>query len=280
MLELQSSTIAKHISHYLSGFSIDAPIGTLSFVQALQKQHLAMYSFSSINAMQGAYLSLEPEALFERLIVKRQGGYCFEHNRVMFLTLEALGYQVRPALARVMLSGKTDNPRTHRVTLLTHEGNTYVVDVGFGVQGFILPLAIDHNHSVSEGPNHYQIERTAAHVKVSLSAPQSLTLYEIDLAKVFEEDCEVGHFYSHQHPEASFVNNLVVSRIDDGQRYLIRNTTFLHVNERNQTQSEQVIDSVLQLQQLLQNHFNIVAPKVCLSNAFAKVQARQLARAG
>ncbi|MCF6436415.1 arylamine N-acetyltransferase [Pseudoalteromonas sp. MMG022] len=280
MLELKSSPIAEYIIHYLSRFSIHAPVGTLSFVQALQAQHIAMYSFSSINAMQGTYLSLEPEALFERLIALRQGGYCFEHNRVMFLALEALGYSVRPALARVMLSGKSDNPRTHRVTLLTYNDHTYVVDVGFGVKVPIMPIAIDHDHVANEGPNQYRVECTDSHVKVSLLEPESLTLYEIDLAKVFEEDCEVGHFYSHQHPEAAFVNNLVVSRVDDGKRYLIRNTTFLCLDEREQTQSELEIRSVSQLQQLLQRHFNIVVTKECLNKVFAKVQVRQLARVG
>ena len=44
-----------------------------------------------------------------------------------------------------------------------------------------------------------------------------LSLYRFELLEYGPMDCEVGHFYSHRHPEASFVNRLVVSLILDGE---------------------------------------------------------------
>ena len=39
------------------------------------------------------------------------------------------------------------------------------------------------------------------------------SLYRFELARYGPADCEVGHFYSHRHPHATFVNHLVASRI-------------------------------------------------------------------
>ncbi|CAH9067333.1 Arylamine N-acetyltransferase [Pseudoalteromonas sp. CIP111854] len=158
MLDIRATSLAPHIVHYLNALNITAPMGSFEFVAQLQRQHLATFSFSSINAMQGVYLSLEAEALFDRVINKRQGGYCFEHNRIMYLVLQALGYDVRPALARVMLNGKIDNPRTHRVTLLKFADKTYTIEVGFGVKSPVFPIEVDQSTVFNEGRNQYQVE--------------------------------------------------------------------------------------------------------------------------
>lgn len=65
-------------------------------------------------------------------MVNQQGGYCFEHNKIAYLALKHLGFEVRSVLARVMLNGKPTNPRTHRMNVLELDGETYLVDVGFG----------------------------------------------------------------------------------------------------------------------------------------------------
>ena len=36
--------------------------------------------------------SLEPDALFEKIVSNRRGGYCFELNKLFYLLLEALGF--------------------------------------------------------------------------------------------------------------------------------------------------------------------------------------------
>ncbi|BBN83140.1 N-hydroxyarylamine O-acetyltransferase [Pseudoalteromonas sp. A25] len=279
MLNTHTHTLPSYIKHYLESLKLTAPIGSFELVEQLQQQHLATFSFSSINAMQGIYLSLEAESLFERLVTKRQGGYCFEHNRIMYLVLEALGYDVRPALARVMLNGRADNPRTHRVTLLCFGEKTYTIEVGFGVKAPIIPIEIDRSQIVIEGVNQYQVTCSEGLVTIAQNVPEAIALYQIDLAQVFESDCEVGHFYSHQHPDAAFVNNLVVSRIEDGQRYLIRNNCFIYTNEQTDTQTEQVIADVTQLRTLLTRYFGVQASDTYLTHAFDKVQTRMASKA-
>jgi N-hydroxyarylamine O-acetyltransferase len=52
-------------------------------------------------------------------------------------------------------------------------------------------------------------------------APYSL--YRFDTGTFSQSDCELGHFYSHRHPDAAFVNHLVASRILDGEIRSLRN---------------------------------------------------------
>lgn len=263
-----------HIADYLLQLGLPDNLSGLELVSQLQIRHLAEFSFSSINALYGDFLSLEETDVFTRVITNRQGGYCFEHNKIACMALAHLGFKVRPVLARVMVNGLDTNPRTHRMTLLTIAGRDYLIDVGFGVKTPILPLPINHNNSLEQGGNQYQIERKGQAVKVSIQAPEQIDLYEVDLGIVYEGDCDVAHFYSHQHPEAGFVNNLVVSRIDSGQRHLIRNLHYLVWNEHTGEHTQCDITGTQQLQGLLQAHFRLQVSMPVIEKTFAKVYER------
>ncbi|KZN46625.1 arylamine N-acetyltransferase family protein [Pseudoalteromonas luteoviolacea] len=251
------------LTTYLSKLDIEKQASyDLALVSQIVQAHIKHYSFSSFNAMQNKLLSVDNDDLFERLIMQQQGGYCFEHNKVAMLALRALGFEVSPLLGRVLLNGTTTNPRTHRLTHLKYNGAAYLVDVGFGVKTPRIPIPIDRSTQVREGINLYQVERTAHSVTVSLVQPEQISLYQVDLLDTYESDCDVGHFYSHQHPEASFVNNLVVSRISEHERFVLRNLTYLYLNELTGEQIEVSIESVTQLLELLSNIFYL-EPTVC-----------------
>ena len=52
------------------------------------------------------------------------------------------------------------------------------------------------------------------------------SLYRFDKVRYGQSDCELGHFYSHRHPEATFVNNLVASLILDDEVRSLRNREY------------------------------------------------------
>ena len=75
------------------------------------------------------------------------------------------------------------------------------------------------------------------------------SLYRFDLVRYGQSDCELGHFYSHRHPEATFVNNLVASLILDDEVRSLRNREYWVIREDGTTTT--VITSAEQLTDLL-----------------------------
>ena len=108
---------------------------------------------------------------------------------------------------------------THRVTIVDLDGVEYLVDVGFGPLGprGPVPVAGEHGtHRVAEvAPGEIHVQ--------SSSGGDAVTLYRFERSTYGPADCELGHFYSHRHPRASFVNNLVASRILDDEVRSLRN---------------------------------------------------------
>lgn len=82
--------------------------------------------------VRGLVPDLSEEALFEKVVVRRRGGYCFELNKMFQLLLEALGFKARPVLSRAVRGREARMPINHRGMLVTLDGVERVVDVGFG----------------------------------------------------------------------------------------------------------------------------------------------------
>ncbi|MCO7190922.1 MULTISPECIES: arylamine N-acetyltransferase [unclassified Pseudoalteromonas] len=243
------------IQDYIQSLQLTHNQVSLEQLAEFQTKHLDLYSFSSINAMSEEILSLDVEALLTRLIENKQGGYCFEHNKLAYLALAELGYEVQPLLARVLVNGLEDNPRTHRITLVHLGEESYLVDVGFGSKSLSAPLPVSKSGYVDVESYRYKIIRSADTIRVEIVHPEEVSLYSADLSRVTEKDFEVVHYYSHQHPDSYFANNLVLARITNGKRYTLRNLLYGELHEASQISTHIDVTSASQLQSILQQKF-------------------------
>ncbi|MCG7563721.1 MULTISPECIES: arylamine N-acetyltransferase [Pseudoalteromonas] len=260
------------IQDYIKSLQLTQQHACLAQLREIQEKHLEMYSFSSISALGAEIISLQEEALLDRLVLRKKGGYCFEQNKLAYLALEHLGYEVQPLLAKVLLNGNEDNARTHRVTLVKIGDDSYLFDVGFGSKSPKEPLCISQSGTIEVGNYHYKITRTASDVRIELLQPEQVSLYSVSLVPVTEKDFDVVHFYSHQHPESNFVNNLVLSRVTGGQRFTLRNLLYRELHEVSQFSTVIEVTSAQQLLSLIRQKFLL---NVCTSEAerlFARAQ--------
>lgn len=226
---------------YLADLGLAAEPPSLDALSEIVRRHVARHAFTSIGPRLGDPLPLAPAALLDRIVRRQRGGYCFEQNGLLFTVLSGLGYDVRLQMARVLVSGAAHPPLTHRVTRVTIDGTEFLVDVGFGPQGppFPLPMRrepepVSRYRVVRQGDVGFQLEiRDGAEWK---------PLYRFDDVPYGESDAELGHFYSHRHPEAAFVNNLVASRILDDEVRSLRNREY-HVIRPDGTDVEVVTDA-------------------------------------
>lgn len=77
-------------------------------------------------------IPLGTEALFDKLVVRRRGGYCFELNALFMSLLQSLGFVCHARWARVMWNKDYMTPPGHRITVVELEGDLLLCDVGFG----------------------------------------------------------------------------------------------------------------------------------------------------
>lgn len=80
----------------------------------------------------GKLPSLDTDVIFDLLVTQRLGGYCFEMNKLFEELLATIGYDVRPALSRVVRGREGRMPINHRGVIVTLDDGMFSADVGFG----------------------------------------------------------------------------------------------------------------------------------------------------
>ena len=82
---------------------------TKAYLTELQRSHLTFVPFGNIALHYSTHhtISLDPEELYESIVVKRRGGYCMEVNCFFASMLRSLGFNVYSGGARVNMGNKS-----------------------------------------------------------------------------------------------------------------------------------------------------------------------------
>ena len=212
---------------YLEALGLGRQPPSLGFLEAITARHVATFPFASVGPRLGEELPLDLPSLHDRICVRRRGGYCFEQNGLLYGVLEELGFRVTLCLCRVILNRPIYPGLTHRISLVEIDGRRWIADVGFGMFGPRVPVALDGEPSPDfDAVFHTMTGPDGQRSLVADRRDGPLTLYAFDLVRYGEADCEVGHFWSHRSPKANFVNNLIVSRLLPGETRYLRNREY------------------------------------------------------
>ncbi|KAM3512114.1 hypothetical protein MY11210_004250 [Beauveria gryllotalpidicola] len=87
-------------------------------------------------------LSLELDDLFDKIVVRSKGGYCFELNAFFAAILRGLGYTVLTVGGRVRAGKEKYTGWSHMCLIVTMDGARYVVDVGYGGDAAMQPIPL------------------------------------------------------------------------------------------------------------------------------------------
>ena len=193
--------------------------GDRATLAEIHRAHVTSITFENLDSHRGMPVSLDLGDLQRKLVIRRRGGYCFEHNLLLGAALTALGLEVEPMLARVRLGRPPGipRPRTHLV-LRVHDGAlAWLADVGFGNGTLLEPIPFgpggEHDQSgwrfrvVQDGPEH---------VLQTATADGWSDLYGFVPEPVPFVDIQTSNWFTCTHPGSPFVTGLsiAVSRPD------------------------------------------------------------------
>ena len=108
---------------------------------------------------------LETEKLFDKIVMRNRGGYCFELNAALYSLLCALGYEAYPVACRIQWGMDHLRPLSHRATIVVIDGVKHYCDVGFG--GPSAKCSVPFNETV-EDVYKRQLPHTAHFLIVSV----------------------------------------------------------------------------------------------------------------
>lgn len=212
---------------YLAKLNLNKQPPTLAFLNDIISAHQRKISFNNLTVFYnpGQILNLELVPLFEKVVLRNEGGYCFENNKVFYYLLKELGFDVQAKSARVIYDKTGDVPRTHRTTVVTIQGIKYLADVGFGKD--VPPHVVQIGLKQANG--HQVIEQDGLYFHQLLKGDSVINLYTFDNGHYQESDFTLANYYTNTHPESKFVKDLIISRRDGDLIEFISGKTYSRI---------------------------------------------------
>lgn len=134
----------------------DSTEPTAENLRKLQLAHLQAVPFENLSIHYKQPINLNDDSLFEKIVSKRRGGFCYELNGLFGSWLRDLGYHVDRLSARVADADRVYGPDFDHMTLMVTLEQRWLVDVGFG-DSFLEPLLIDERNEQVQGNRSYRI---------------------------------------------------------------------------------------------------------------------------
>lgn len=102
------------------------------YLREIQLAHVTSVPYENIDILKGIPLDLSADAVYDKVVLRRRGGYCFELNGLLAWLLRALGFGVTEYMGR-FLRNETEIPmRRHRILKVVATDGIYMCDAGVG----------------------------------------------------------------------------------------------------------------------------------------------------
>ena len=130
--------------HFPTPTSLNSLGSSLQTLQALHEAHLLAVPFENLSIHYGQPIILREDALFNKIVRGRRGGFCYELNGLFAWLLHQLGFNVTLLSAEVANDAGGFSPPFDHLTLLVRrvDGADWLADVGFG-DSFLLPIRFE-----------------------------------------------------------------------------------------------------------------------------------------
>jgi N-hydroxyarylamine O-acetyltransferase len=183
----------------------------------LQQAHLLTVPFENLDIGLLRPIKLDEASLWEKIIVQKRGGFCYELNGLFAWLLKQIGFDVTYLNARVFDGHGNPGIEFDHLALLAQapgESERWLVDVGFG-DSFIRPLHLAEPTEQAQGLRAYRIEQTpAGYVTWQRNyAGRWERQYIFDLSPHdFPADYEAACLYHQTSPDSPFTRQSIISR--------------------------------------------------------------------
>ncbi len=186
----------------------------------LQYAHVTAVPYENLDIVNGVALSLDNGDLFEKVVVRGRGGYCFELNGLFKWLLDSLGYKTVQYLAR-FLRGESEIPKgRHRIIIAECEGKRVFCDVGVGNTAPRYPLILEENTVQEQFGEAYRFKRdeTLGWILEERNSDGEWSNYiSFSEDPLFDKDFETPSFYCEKHPSSPFHTVMLSLKTADGR---------------------------------------------------------------
>ncbi|KZM48157.1 arylamine N-acetyltransferase [Labrenzia sp. OB1] len=189
----------------------------LTGLKSLQAAQISAIPFENVLPFLGKVPVLDPDSLWQKLVMQRCGGYCFELNALLGDALAALGFSARQVLARVRMGAAEGGARTHLAFVVALNDGEWLVDAGFGGQAPAHPVRISTGEQkIRDQVYRVRFEESSGEDVLERKTDHGwFPLYGFDRVDVRQADIEAANYLCATSPNQSFAASMKFYRLTE-----------------------------------------------------------------
>ena len=244
---------AHQVQSYLARLEITEPIANdLTDLNRLLFAQLTHIPFDSLDVWgTGICPSLKLNDIYEKIVEKGRGGYCFELNTLFRALLNALGFDAYQAVAFILNPDGTPQPPAHNVILCNMNGTRYFLDVGYG--GPVPYRALELKEGVQDGfllkqEDIWYVSRMTEEGQRPLTAFRDVPVTVNELIPL--------NFFISQRPDSHFRHLIHLSKRNaDGSIFALDGKEFKIHNQQGVTLRE--VTNIEDVKEIMSTYFSM-----------------------
>ena len=263
---------AEQLAAYLARIGLSGPLAPdVACLHRIHAAHVRTIPFENLDVQLGDPPSLKPDTIFAKLVERRRGGWCYEHNGLLGRALAAIGFPVTRLAAGVVRPTGEVLAGSHLALKVEAQG-LWLVDGGFGSWiAAPLPLA-PGAHDLAPWPVRLdRIEDGRWRLERGGAAPAMAYVFADEPA---EEDLLARTCAWQAHDPASvFVQNLVAQRLDGATDWTLRGRVLTRTTGAEA--ERRLLADADELVAVLRDRFGLDVPQV--ADVWGAIAARHAA---
>ena len=249
------------IQTYLARLQYFTPINPdAQTLQGLHLAHMQYVPFENLDIGLKRPILLGEEALWDKIVVQKRGGFCYELNGMFAWLLKQIGFEATYLNARVFNGeGNLGIDFDHLALLVSipNESGRWLADVGFG-DSFNEPLNFEERGEQPQGLRSYRLEQTAdGYITWQKNYDGSWERqYFFDLQPhTFPGEYEPACLYHQTSPQSSFTRRSIISRATPEGRVSLEAGRLILT--KNGKRSERALQDKDEYENLLKEYFDV-----------------------
>jgi N-hydroxyarylamine O-acetyltransferase len=248
---------AFNVAAYLERIGLAGQIALdLEGLRRLHRAHLLRVPFENLDIHLGRPIQLDLASLFDKIVTRRRGGFCYELNGSFASLLKSLGFQTDLLSARVANQEEAFGLEFDHLALRVNLDQPYLADVGFG-DLFLEPLRLVADAEQNDPRGRFRLARGGDDwlIRQRSNDGRWESRYRFTLIP-----CRLGDFaemclYHQTSPASHFTQKTVCSIATPTGRVTISGDRLVETSQGART--ERLIQSEAELRTLLVDRFGV-----------------------
>ncbi|MDA3851609.1 MAG: arylamine N-acetyltransferase [Spirochaetaceae bacterium] len=224
---------------------------TLTEIMKLQSRSIA---FENLDVHLGKEIEINDDAIRDKLLFHKRGGYCYEVNGLLAQVLKSLGFKVDFLGARTILGYQEKRPITHMILRVDLEGVFYICDLGFTGYNSSCPIPLksgyydNGNFMLVKDLNYYKF-------KTKDSKNNWLSLYSFENIELDQVDFQLANYYNSNSSDSICTQKIICGIEENEKSYRLVNNIFSI--KKGESIIKEKIETKARLNEILEKIFGI-----------------------